>query len=110
MRSFVSALLGALALTGCLSGADDSDTRRLYESCRVESGECTAAADGCYLIHNGQVSRAMCSNECDTDDDCIGGECGPLAGDVSEGNICYRSCEADDECLAGFSCQATDHG
>jgi hypothetical protein len=108
MRTLLAAFVAVVAGFGCLS-VDHEGAARLYESCPVMEDTCTAAADGCYLIHNGQVSRAMCSSECTDDRDCgTDGECGPLPGDVSSTNICYRTCWTDDDCFAGFTCQDTD--
>lgn len=102
---------------GCLSPADDSDTRRLYESCTTTE-ECSAAADGCYLVHHGQASVGMCSQTCERDDDCAEGECAPLPGDTAGTRICYQRCEnerpcgesATCDCYAEFACDTTDFG
>ena len=112
---FFAAVIAAVA--GCLSPSGDDDTRRLYEACD-SSDECSAAADGCYLVHHGQASVGMCSQTCERDDDCPGGECAPLAGDTAGTRICYQRCENEPppecgdlcDCYAEFACDTTDYG
>jgi hypothetical protein len=104
----LGALAAALLLAGCFS-TEGSDAPRPYEECSVITDTCSAASDGCYRISNGQVQRAMCTSECDVDDDCDEGVCARNSGDVHGTRLCFHRCEVDADCLSGFSCQMTDH-
>ncbi|NUP07882.1 MAG: hypothetical protein HOW73_17690 [Polyangiaceae bacterium] len=101
--------LGAVIAAGCSGSASVEsdviveDTFDYYEPCAVDD-QCPFDA-GCFDVEVDYgdviVSDAMCTYECDFDDECeYDGRCLGAAGPP----ICYSRCIDDFDCFEGFIC------
>jgi hypothetical protein len=106
-----------LVLSGCFvdtgpsggGGFSEEPFLDLYEPCAASS-ECLDA--DCWLVtvdyEDGSVSDALCTYQCDFDEDCdYGGYCIAVS---QEPPLCFEPCLDDLDCAFGFACVVDDLG